>query len=1082
MWYFTRMAIDKNSVSKEAQKFVAKGQFDKAIAEWKKLLKENPDDASIFNTIGDLCLKKDSKAEAVDAYKRAADILAADGFSSKAIALYKKVLNIDPKKIEAHLALGDLNAEKGLTGNALESYKVVVDHYMLNGDTSAAFGIYQKMADLNPSNIGFRVKLADMYAKAGMAKEAVKTYLDAADAHIEKAAYQEARQLFEKILAVDPGNKLVYNKAGIVYFKEGKFVEACKAFKPAVEADPSDKELLERYLEALSRAGKPAEAEEIYRKLLSQDAGRLDLREKLYQACLAKKDFPKAFAEATVIADARVVQQDSAGAIDLLKSFVAAAPHLTDARRKLGELYITLNRIDEAASEFLEASALLSADNDREGAKAALHRIIDIAPNLPEVRKRLESLETHVAAAPVIEIPEPAPVQPVQAEAAAQVLIPEPPPAAPAAGAEDPAVTGAMTEVDVLIKYGLTTKALEQLESLAINHPESILIRVKLRDLYGDQGNMGKSAIHAMALADLYAQQGSPDQAEAELRSALEMDPKNKAILTRLGMAPVAEPELEPAAFAPVMEESILEAPPATAPAEFLMEGPVLEEPRVAAPPPEFVTEEPVFEAPPVEEVAHPAVEIPLEELPSEIEMPPSALEEAPPPAPEVTEEISFAGLDEPPPSPEEEWVQETLPEEIAALPPREPVSEEPPAAIEPEAPLEPPVQPIDLNELWSEAEFYFQQGLFDEARLHYEKILEHAPHDQRARDRVEELVREKEETHEFSKLAEAVEGLEELVSSETSETEHALSTSESDEEAVRSLMQEIEQLKKKTEPVVRSETPPPAAKQPLKTPEPVIEIPMIVEQPAPAHASAEEDFFDLGEELRDDAAALAAQGGKSKSDSEDFFDLAAELRDDLGGVSVPDRTGLIAEDQSLDDIFEDFKKGVEQQEVKQDLDTHYNLGIAYKELGLLDDAIAEFVVTPEGESKFVQSRYMLGLCYMEQGDYHKAIAEIRNAVNYSDSLGGDWQEQIGMHYDLGLAYQGAGNRSEALNEFQTVFDSDPEYRDAGAKVSELQQGGFISMEQLKDDIEKEISTKFLEEGERIGREEKTRKNEKSRR
>src|SRR5512143_879700 len=104
------MAIDKNAIIKDAQKFLAKGQFDKAIAEWKKILKESPNDPNIYNTIGDLCIKKDSKAEAVEAYNKAADILAADGFTSKAIALFKKVLNIDPKKIEAHLALGDLNA------------------------------------------------------------------------------------------------------------------------------------------------------------------------------------------------------------------------------------------------------------------------------------------------------------------------------------------------------------------------------------------------------------------------------------------------------------------------------------------------------------------------------------------------------------------------------------------------------------------------------------------------------------------------------------------------------------------------------------------------------------------------------------------------------------------------------------------------------------------------------------------------------------------------------------------------------------------------------------------------------------
>src|SRR5512136_1575879 len=153
------MAIDRNSVIKEAQKFAGKGQFDKAIAEWRKLVKDSPNDANIFNTIGDLCLKKNSKAEAVDAYKRAADILAEDGFTSKAIALYKKVLNIDPEKVEIHLALGDMNADKGLTGNALESYKFAADHYKKKNDIVKALGIYQKMADLNPANVAFRVKL-----------------------------------------------------------------------------------------------------------------------------------------------------------------------------------------------------------------------------------------------------------------------------------------------------------------------------------------------------------------------------------------------------------------------------------------------------------------------------------------------------------------------------------------------------------------------------------------------------------------------------------------------------------------------------------------------------------------------------------------------------------------------------------------------------------------------------------------------------------------------------------------------------------------------------------------------------------
>jgi len=117
----------------------------------------------------------------------------------------------------------------------------------------------------------------------------------------------------------------------------------------------------------------------------------------------------------------------------------------------------------------------------------------------------------------------------------------------------------------------------------------------------------------------------------------------------------------------------------------------------------------------------------------------------------------------------------------------------------------------------------------------------------------------------------------------------------------------------------------------------------------------------------------------------------------------------------------------------------------------------------------------------MGKGEYHNAITEIQKALNYSEGSGGKHQERIGMHYDLGLAYQGAANREGALAQFQWVHDANPGYRDAGAKLAELKKGSFISLEQLKDDIEKEISAKFLEEGERIEREEKTRKNEKVR-
>jgi len=1069
------MAIDKNTITKEAQKFVAKGQFDKAIAEWKKLLKESPNDAGIFNTIGDLCLKKDSKAEAVEAYQKAADLLAADGFTSKAIALYKKVLNIDPKKIEAHLALGDMNAEKGLTGNALESYKVVADYYTQHKETVKALGIYQKMADLNPANIGFRIKLADMYAKQQMKPEAMKAYLQAADVHVSKDAFQEARQLFEKVLALDPNNKEVYHKAGIVYFKEGKFAEACKAFKPAFENDPTNQELVDTYLEALSKAGRSSEAAEVLAKMLEQDHGNTSLREKLYHLYLTSKEYEKALIEASVLADAKAEGGSPEAAEEILRSFVAQSPEFPHGRRRLAEFYASHERPADAASELLKAADLLIQTGDEKRAKAVLGRALEIVPHMPEAQDRLDSLMEPAAPPPPPEpvatpSPKPAvserrPAAPVQK---APLEMPAASAALPIAGEDDPAINEALTEADVLIKYGLMPKATEQLEALSSKFPESPRIRIRLRDLYQEQGNIDKAVRHALLAVALYTKFNRTEEANDVLQAIHALAPDHPAVSSRMARASAAAPAPPASTFPSAAEEITFEprayvapaveavSPPETHATEDLSGNLEIEE----AVPSSALSAFDAFEEKPSLHDLVPTGEIEFEGLGGGIPQ----LEEAEEafPAPAVPEQEQTPAIEFP-----EEVLEPQLDQHAAAAGPA--------MAAEP-TPASAPPEEADVSEIWAEAEFYFQQGLFDEAKKHYAKIISLTPSDRRAIDRLSEISREEDETQEFSKLAEAVDDLESAITTHEPAIEMAMTSS--DEEAVRSLMQEIQQLKQEKPHMPAEETgaPPSRAAQPGRRPEPMRPTDETRARafPPPPKQAEEEDFFDLGEELEADSRAFAAAPA-AKSD--DFFDLAAELRDELSNVTVPSRSSAVpAEEQSLDDIFEEFKKGVEQQAVKEDADTHYNLGVAYKEMGLLDDAIAEFIMTPEDESKFIQSRYMLGLCYMEKSEYRNAIGEIQNALDYAESLGGEDLNSVGMHYDLGLAFQGAGNNENALREFRAAYDADPRYRDAGAKIKELQQGSFVSIDQIKDDIEKEISSKFLAEGERIEREEKIRK------
>ncbi|HEY6972681.1 MAG TPA: tetratricopeptide repeat protein, partial [Nitrospiraceae bacterium] len=113
------MGIDRGKLLHNAQLFASRGQFDAAIAEWKKLIAESPADGSLHNSIGELHLKRNANAEAVAAFLQAASAFRAEGATLKAIATYKKILKIDSSRYEVYRHLGDLNAERGLLSSAV---------------------------------------------------------------------------------------------------------------------------------------------------------------------------------------------------------------------------------------------------------------------------------------------------------------------------------------------------------------------------------------------------------------------------------------------------------------------------------------------------------------------------------------------------------------------------------------------------------------------------------------------------------------------------------------------------------------------------------------------------------------------------------------------------------------------------------------------------------------------------------------------------------------------------------------------------------------------------------------------------
>lgn len=119
-----------------------------------------------------------------------------------------------------------------------------------------------------------------------------------------------------------------------------------------------------------------------------------------------------------------------------------------------------------------------------------------------------------------------------------------------------------------------------------------------------------------------------------------------------------------------------------------------------------------------------------------------------------------------------------------------------------------------------------------------------------------------------------------------------------------------------------------------------------------------------------------------------------------------------------------------------QDSETHYHLGIAYREMELFDYAINEFEAASKDPSISFDCYIMLGTCHMERGDYAKAIDYYREA---SKIEGLSDNKLARLHFNLGLAYEASGMTSEALDTFNLVLKLDRSFAEAGERIKKLE-------------------------------------------
>ncbi len=217
------------------------------------------------------------------------------------------------------------------------------------------------------------------------------------------------------------------------------------------------------------------------------------------------------------------------------------------------------------------------------------------------------------------------------------------------------------------------------------------------------------------------------------------------------------------------------------------------------------------------------------------------------------------------------------------------------------------------------------------------------------------------------------------------------------------------------------SVTPKPPPKKKPSTPE--------EEQPAEEKLTAADIFAET------DIVPVAAKD----SDSKQYYDLTDKIKDELEAIKAIYNYQLRGDttivEKALSDIVSEFRRALDEKVDQEDYDSHYNLGIAFLEQGLMDEAIEECKLAAQSDKLVVESSSIISFCYRQKREFDKAMKWINQALE----LAKDGTEQsYALKYELASLYEDMGDPKKSLELYREITDWKKNYRDAAKKIDEL--------------------------------------------
>jgi tetratricopeptide (TPR) repeat protein len=174
-----------------------------------------------------------------------------------------------------------------------------------------------------------------------------------------------------------------------------------------------------------------------------------------------------------------------------------------------------------------------------------------------------------------------------------------------------------------------------------------------------------------------------------------------------------------------------------------------------------------------------------------------------------------------------------------------------------------------------------------------------------------------------------------------------------------------------------------------------------------------------------------------------DFVDLGSMILDEAGPRDTRmriDRREPQGDDEQREfqEILEQFKRGIDENLDTDDYEAHYDLGVAFKEMGLLDEAIAEFQKALRAPDGRLRTSEALGIAFYDKRQFAVSEAVLRRAV---DGVEGGDEAKIGLIYWLGRALEAQGKDQDAITSYERAMAVDIRFMDLGERVHRLAAG-----------------------------------------